>query len=113
MKIPKKLSTLRQQGGGARELFLQHEGSVSIKPTLRIGISMLRRRYIALELTIEVAMADIREVHALVRKTRGDRLTLLLHFENNWQEAFDMRGSNIVSVRTLNKRLPFEIEDRN
>ena len=48
------------------------------------------------------------EVHSFACEARSDLYVLLLHVEDEREEALDLRWRNIVSVRTLDKRLERE-----
>jgi len=62
-------------------------------------------------LTVEIRMADVHVVYALVGETGSDLLAFLLHLEAQWEESFDVGGWDIISVRALDERFPLEIED--
>ena len=52
-------------------------------------------------LTIEIGMADVHIVHALVGETRRDLLAFLLHLEAQRKKSFDICGWDVVSVGAL------------
>lgn len=56
-------------------------------------------------------MSDVHKVDSLISEAGSDLLALLLEFEDKREEALYLSSRNIVSVRTLNKRLSFEVED--
>ena len=56
-------------------------------------------------------MPDMHIVDSLVGEARCDLLPVLLDFQNEREEALDIRGGDIVAVRALDEGLALEIED--
>jgi len=57
-------------------------------------------------------MSNVHVVDALARETWGYLLSFLLYIENERQKSLDIRWWNIVSVRSLDQRLAFEVKNR-
>lgn len=55
--------------------------------------------------TVEVVMADVEVIDALVSEARRDGLILFLHIEDERQELFDRRCWDIISIAALDERL--------
>ena len=58
-------------------------------------------------------MSNVHKVDPLTRHAwcYGLLTALLFDVEDEGEEAFDVRGGNIVSVRSLDQRFSFEVED--
>jgi hypothetical protein len=57
-------------------------------------------------------MSNVHVVDALTRETRSDLLSFLLNIEDQRQKSLDIRWWYIVSIRSLDQRLAFEVKNR-
>jgi hypothetical protein len=75
-------------------------------------------------LTVEVIVPDVHVVDTLIGEARRDRDVLLLHVEDEGQEALDVGRGNVIAIRPLyqglgsapvggGSHLALDVEDRN
>ena len=62
--------------------------------------------------TVEVGVADVHVVYALIGEAGRHLLALLLDVEDEREEAVDVGGGDIVAVGALDEWFALEVEDR-
>jgi len=56
-------------------------------------------------------MPDVHVVDTLTGEAWGDLLAFLLYIKNEWKKSLDVGWWNVISVRSLNQRFSFEVEN--